>query len=1825
MNAHAVLLDAVETWAADHPKESLNADQLKSLQVVSQDVALDPLRIALLSSTILGNGISPATRDGFLLADLVRCYEKVSSSPESHLTSTELEAFRSSLQVAIKDQLVPDKVEKLLESCYLAPERPPLSSPLTLQTVMQQNRALAAWIASEKGVEDILAALVKGLPKILGDDAPASPFTTAVSAYLELIRGSFNGADAVRHEVGYVVQSLVLPQLRGKSVNEVTTSLKNADWCSTRLRGVAGGGEISFANISPRILPDNALNAPNLAVLSSGVEKAISEAWTKAVESIISSQNVVRFQPDSAPAPLSIRIASSPQADADSELDDYTQDYNGVGVVIRRNDGQWSHANLVELTVAPKPSIAVDNHDAAITAVAGNASEPDAKTFPAAIRTFLPVAVDGRRQLDLDYRGYPLGSPAFSATDAPDGGARENLTLGEAFYGVHDVELATNSDFELPPKLAYGHAYEWAAYNVTKAGSLPSQLQASPEAPWEPIGKIDVTEYKDKVVGETCRRRTAIGAVTFGMQAGQPSRIGKSYSDVEPLAIDAPRVCVTPKTFVDLFRGSDGRGELPTDSIVTFDDIRRYGVGAVPLHIEIHTDPDATSEAAAGVSPISVQIPGGSGTVDISLEKSWLRVRLPDDGADTDTSVTFPHPTLAISGGTEHPAGGSHRRQPPVLLIAEENSEWLGEVSKPALIECALSSVSYLDWEHWTNNASLKVCGIDRTEANFKNAPGTMLLASLVGGLDETGLISKLVQRLPDPAAIGYVIELSVVNDVAGDNEPHRRVVRQTHTIGNGLLSSLNDDVGELKASLDPLFKVLKGVDLANRVRFEVKSVKAEDTLAIMPMPAESHSTGYIVTVPAGVVARLAVRPIVADESVDVGLNNSSSRPIHGGMRQWALGTENVDGTKGLVFEGTELFIEAAATFVDPKQLPPPERRELLQKIYQPLREQVSLNTGGPSRRYDVALKGTFSTQRWARLFSYVDIATQRWRFSGRPIYHWYRPVSDGTSSVVWVDKPDDPKARPNGDGPGNFEWKNFETELFFDRDDVDCDTRRARIGIGGPILQTIHWDNPSATWFRHGCTFVSRYRGLLKTGGRGDRLGPPSGAPWTHRAAMLADSARLTLTRPQVRCHVPLSRAPDDGTTPGETPPLACILEERPFAVGGLAERMLAEVAINPGYAFLKDGQKVGPLDVGREIGRDPRLETWSWMPHRDPRKPDDGIVDQTAQLVLSTEGPVGLHFEQASSPAPAWPNCQYLLRPASLDGGVFVPDETFVGVRMRRALDPAWVVGNAPRDSNAAAPPPFPRQSVKWIEWKITDLQGDKTLLTLKTDDPGRPEVHVVCGYRHKAGVDPKPASGTFTIDRNLIDPQGGSGEIILCQIPLYDREALTKAATATTFKSIVVLHSGAGDGRHVLSILGIPEATNNIAAGRSNAPIVLATVPWVVPKNAETFGLAIGGTPKEVFPLLSSEPTFLEWARTARDAATLYCVDDTAAGSSVPKDDSPQGINERTRPFSMARSALPILATDIEAISNVKNNCASLEFRRRFSDGHPTWIAPPLSVSLQPLGVQRHLVGLFTLPTVEPGRRIDQFRGACRLIGSNPTIPQDCRDATAVRIAELEIPAVMVGSGHPARITTGTAIQSSKDQRFWLHIRFANSPTSMASIKDLKVTVAWVVKDNGNYLKFSATFTPLSGTPEKFVDGVRAVDIVWLTDKTSVPQPATATWHAAPVAANPAALQCHLVEGTTAVWTQAQVTAGVPVWIEVTLAGSDDLWADVSLLHSSPKDASSNPEYFDFDWLFTPLLDTDDDPSVRLNAASLSGLTDAQARIVSISPPIKIHARS
>src|SRR5262249_22678341 len=149
----------------------------------------------------------------------------------------------------------------------------------------------------------------------------------------------------------------------------------------------------------------------------------------------------------------------------------------------------------------------------------------------------------------------------------------------------------------------------------------------------------------------------------------------------------------------------------------------------------------------------------------------------------------------------------------------------------------------------------------------------------------------------------------------------------------------------------------------------------------------------------------------------------------------------------------------------------------------------------------------------------------------------------------------------------------DFEREIFAGRLDADARTEKQRLVPlpGRTTLQEIYCDSDAATYFRHRFTLFSRYAGALTDRACSeirawDDRERDMPAAWTLRIAMLAELSRLQLTRPQLRTLIPLTTTLDGNEA---RPPVAAFLQEPPFARGGLADRIAADVKLGFSYEF--------------------------------------------------------------------------------------------------------------------------------------------------------------------------------------------------------------------------------------------------------------------------------------------------------------------------------------------------------------------------------------------------------------------------------------------------------------------------------------------------------------------------------------------------------------------------------------------------------------------------------------------------------------------------------
>ncbi len=470
--------------------------------------------------------------------------------------------------------------------------------------------------------------------------------------------------------------------------------------------------------------------------------------------------------------------------------------------------------------------------------------------------------------------------------------------------------------------------------------------------------------------------------------------------------------------------------------------------------------------------------------------------------------------------------------------------------------------------------------------------------------------------------------------------------------------------------------------------------------------------------VPPGISARLSIRPLISADLFDTATPGAQpTGPLDHHLLQLAVG--KTADEKWIVFEGASLVIEAMNDGLSKAN---PETFGAL------AREWIKVAPSGTARQYQVIAsmppnQGKDDSLRIWHHIAEIGVRTQRWRFSGRPIYNWINPrdfavmdeadsdaqrtVGDRTASPVMELEGEASKMQPGTPGSrGSMDLlSQFEAEAFFDRDNADADDLTVRLAPvpARTILRTFFWESPAATYFRHGFSFLSRYKGAMDRGVRvahdclaTRQQGHTSDFErWTKRVAVLADPGRIELTRPQLRAFVPLASKPASGSEPrrlGESPPLACIIEEKPFALGGLAERIVGEIKTGIAYGFGAQDSTVSPQDLGKEIGVDPRLSTRA-------------LVRDALGFTLELEGPVGLHFDRTSISAPSWSNSQYLLSPVDLGANhAVIGEESFLGISLQRVLDPRWVAGRLEKTHDHRKPESFSVESYQawWTSYE-------------------------------------------------------------------------------------------------------------------------------------------------------------------------------------------------------------------------------------------------------------------------------------------------------------------------------------------------------------------------------------------------------------------------------------------------------------------------------------------------------------------------------------------
>ncbi|MER9183703.1 hypothetical protein [Mesorhizobium sp. M0767] len=1694
-------------------------------------------------------------------------------------------------------------------------------------TLSNELSQLAQRLQTEGGFEAVILALFEQIELIKDSSGRTAGkleticgiskdhCTTAIADFRRRMRDVFNGLDAARHAQAQLFQQLLVAttvetsKARGRrwTAKKLAENLLEAEWFVRRLRLESAGAPKRAYDSIVQVLPvyaSGALSDTDKMFLTTAdpmnpAAGSLKIGFDAVCVQIVGAPTKRRFLPDHAPKPLSILLA----VDTDtSDLDGFADTYNGVGVLVRREKEAWAYANLAEL--AQRKPLANDDKYYDYT---------DTTVLP-----LQPVAIDGQRRLFLEYDGLPFTSDAFVGTRTPSIAPEDSKA---PFFKYHDPSRENLANKEPLPPLAYGRTFEVAAFVVSKGGSLPMALQADEDVPWAPIDK-PANPAKKFVSKHDYWRTTAVGRMTITETPapGSRPRIGVAIDGVQPLALDYPRVGITAEAgksgAFDLLRNGDGTGALglPSDKTttrLTLSDLWWWS-GKGELVVSLYCDPGAppdvepdvkwtfgidspfagstltlniagagsAEEPAARVLTLTCRLSSGGQPPNpaenqeikanggmpaiLSAQSVWLRVSIKGSTEVVALSLADPLADATGDGVTTRPSSDS------LVLVASPTGEWRVPYGQTVKGTITFPRVGFNDFDRWLNNPDLAAKAKNSGSGNSADDDTRfdtfrrMVMTSYVGRhIDER--LASLIDYLPDLSVDRLLVELTPLN--ALNEAPSNAVLRKLPKISQVItLRTLGARLASLPGLDDYKKAAINLLTLGDSYMASVEiSAVDEGHLSLNPAASSDREFKLEVKIPRGLSARLTVRPMVLASHL-----SGSHAVFDAGIA--TLATEIRDGY--YVFDGASVKIESMLGAIASETPTRPWQAYLDTKLNRRSVEWEDLvaaatvvRPAGVHRSYDLVCRSSSVAPiadgwRWRQLAS-IDIQTQRWRFTGRPIYSWL-----------------DPKKRANGSGHVDAAIEQaaedvgaFEEEIFFDRDDQDSDTQTMRLNPvpDDTVLQSFPWEQPSATYFRHRLRIRSRYEGAL----RGDQIAtlrawgtdygkngndPESDARSWIRVAMLADRTRLELTRPQIRALIPLTLTPDVNETSSASPPVMVILDERPFAHGGLADRIAAEIRTGFGYELPPEPSTLYVKDSRKEFGPDPRL---TYAPTS---------VDDAYAVTLRSEGPVGLTFDSPTVRAPVFANTALVVHPILLTKEGAPPaslEEHFLSVGFRRYLDPAWLADDSSAASDSA--------DVAKTWWINLPLEDD--------------------WFFQASGADPvvkgSQADGVWTVlfDPKATDPEptdtvDGRGKLL----PVEPR-ILCKIAASRTSR-LVLLHLPLEKGRASLSVFALPSGsssggTGDVASGSSNLPLMLASIEWQVPTGVNK--LEFTGQP---FATSASPTTLLNWTRTGKNFELWHATKD---GQFAPHSAS-------------------------ELVAHPLQRGEGYVFRDRIDPQQDLSFEPPSTRYPNPLYVHRHHAVIATGAAKGIGRPVEVFRAAIRTFGDTIAFPPNDGIDT-LRLVEFETSAQPLAwfvadpksealeAMRTAHFDLYSLLGNPTPPGFSLFIRTLGGDVLNSKLTQLKLSIKLLPQEQS----ISVTLNIVRAKGDEILRGIlvgvnNAGDRVTITSQSIFSGGTASKATLAPYDPN---LPRFELAATTAIELSiADITPQT---------ATSEFWTDISLLTLASGDTGPG-RGFDFGWFFSG----GESPSLveALAQPALINMTEVQGRIIAVSPPIAVE---
>lgn len=1662
---------------------------------------------------------------------------------------------------------------------------------LALERVLSALGALASLLHDENGTEAVLkrlfarivfskegSGIVDGplyikLTQSTGStwegDAKAKlalSIRQAWQAFTTYLDGEFDGAQSIRTAMGAeLVKRLTV---RGAKTTQAAfkTGLAESDMFSVRF-GKAEPQPIDpiaqqfVAYVKRFWRPEITLpNGDHQTDFENALFERLQQHLTDRTEDLFETSMVLRLAaPDSAPQPLPIMIGASMDPET---FETFDERFNGIGVLIRRTvsddtSNPWIHASRINADI-------------------------EGTDLGSTIRPEIPPIADGRCPMFLHYHGMSLASPAFDQTLA-DPKALDGPEAVTPFFTLTDVEGGEQS-FSKLPVLAYGRTYETLAFGVTNAGSVPSVLQNT--NPW----KVREVKSVEGVVSfkATLKRRTMIGSLGLEEKPGQPARLGTIPEGVIPLSEDYPRqvLCmVDGKTeALDLFRNSDGTGAIQlseakkeiklTEAVVwaaqaggkrkLITELYKLELekGVVVAKLVPGAEQQYDLTVTFSVQSIKIILPKSSDAeaAPDGSERYWIRLSLESESENDTFSFSFED----TRGNDQAQDFYAKPERASVLVVApdppKDKQVWDETKQGPVSFTVRFPRVPFADFEFWMAAPEYreKVWGNDTVDylqddgkADEKVALHDLMFealtyANVLRGLDEE--IATRLNALPDFAVDAVRVRAELQDAVTTEHGKTAASVLKKfvhHKLLDDAWMPKSDQEDAVKNlsdwTLTDFRTLLEHIDHAYRFNVTVKV--AGNTVEI-----DKPNPDISINVPCAASTKISLQTCVRTS-----LFESRIDPL---VKEYGKS----DAGNFLYFPGASFIVEAV-------------HDGLAGNVREKLNDIIKIETGKTERRYTIVAKGKIAPDSPWRLVSRIDTLTQRWRFSGRPIYLW--PDLDAFPNRECGNSVLDLSQMP--DGTHKAALTLFEQEAFFDRADTDADRQSFRLdplsfdGSTTPV-QTIEWYEPTATLFRHRFEYRSRYAGMMAPKGAArvrswEKNESVPLAAWAKHVVMLADPRRIELNRPRVRVLLPMMTAPDDETN--GTPPLLCVLEEPPFAEGGLADRVAIAIKTGIGYGFKAEGDApvppVQPIDTRKEFGPDPRLALTEMNP-----KTALGIA-------VHQEGPIGLSFDSAFIGAREWANSQYLATPVfvGLDPVEESYEEHFSALTFHRYLDPGWVVKVA--DSTA---PPTTIPATRHYQLTI----GGCCTISIG-DDANAP--HAIFKVRRCENE-----FSVSVVNRAVDETPQAESELELCRF------------VAPEVPNLLFHHLALGDGRYSASILRPGAAKPDgftAASGVSSQPQMMASIEWGVPKDWQVKDgtgartLKLNGAVIAVKPLSASGQTSAEWGRTARAGDALYSV-------------KVNGI--RSEP-----EQVPIdFMFDGKAIS-----------AKRSGGSEPVWLCAPEQFVTIPRTMHRSLAMIITKRSRGSAPHFERFETVRLVRGRQIPYSPELKDHEFfARIAELETPALPLCNenapvleqfryGYFDLVATG----GQQDEFLDFEVRFADDPnTSIEVIERLTFKIRHLTSESApeaaepsadatsNMITFKLEWDAPAGLAS---ETIHALLLTYQKGRAVTARAITGRGDVVPLTV--------VMMNQGALTAQSDRPDGLALSYKTDRTEDAELWTSVSLRHSASR---FDDDEFDFDQLFSQSGSNTETVAAQTGAEALKTLNEAQARIIAMSAP-------